>query len=383
VTAPRRAAVVGERVVPAARSVARRRADALRDGALPIAQTAVAAGLAWLVATEVAGHPRPFFAPIAATIALGLALAQRGRRAVELVAGVTLGIVVGDLLVRAVGTGPAQIGVFVALAMTAAILLGGAPLVVAQATVSAVLVAALPPPEGSFDFSRALDAVIGGVLALAVHALLPVDALGRARKAADPLLADLAAVLEDVAGALERRDGDAAEAALDRARTVDADLERFRESVGAGQDTAHTALSRRGTGARLDVLSAAAEQLDFAVRNVRVLARGVIRALLLEDRVPDGVPAAIRDLAVAVEAVGEGLRGGEAAADARERARVLALRAAGRATLVLDGTANLSVSALVAQVRATAVDLLRSLGVDQDEATRAVREAAREAAASA
>jgi hypothetical protein len=53
-----------------------------------------------------------------------------------------------------------------------------------------------------------------------------------------------------------------------------------------------------------------------------------------------------------------------------------ALRAAAEATLVLEQTANLSVSVIVAQVRSTAVDLIRGWGLDRDEAERLVREAA-------
>ena len=53
-----------------------------------------------------------------------------------------------------------------------------------------------------------------------------------------------------------------------------------------------------------------------------------------------------------------------------------ALRAAARATLVLEQTSNLSVSVIVAQVRSMAVDLIRGWGVARDEAERLVREAA-------
>src|SRR5690242_7681658 len=69
----------------------------LRTSALPILQCGLAAGLAWLVAHDLIGHQRPFFAPIAAVISLGVTLANRRRRAVELVVGVSLGVLVGDL----------------------------------------------------------------------------------------------------------------------------------------------------------------------------------------------------------------------------------------------------------------------------------------------
>jgi len=53
-----------------------------------------------------------------------------------------------------------------------------------------------------------------------------------------------------------------------------------------------------------------------------------------------------------------------------------ALRAAAQATLVLEQTGNLSVNAIVVQVRAAAVDLLRGSGVTREEAERLIREAA-------
>ena len=55
----------------------------LRTGT-PIVQCAVGGGLAWFLATSVAGHPQPFFAPIAAIISLGVTLGQRMRRGMTL-----------------------------------------------------------------------------------------------------------------------------------------------------------------------------------------------------------------------------------------------------------------------------------------------------------
>jgi hypothetical protein len=44
---------------------------------------------------------------------------------------------------------------------------------------------------------------------------------------------------------------------------------------------------------------------------------------------------------------------------------------------VLDQTGNLSVSAIVVQVRSAAVDLLRGFGLTREEAERLIRESAR------
>ena len=347
----------------------------LAASALPIAQTALGAALAWVVAKEVLGHPRPFFAPVAATISLGLTIGARGRRTVEMVVGVSLGVLIGDLLITAIGQGTWQLALFVALAMTAAILVGGGPLLVSQAASSAVLVATLTPPTGNFDLTRASDALVGGVVGLAINYLLPIDAVGRARRAAAPLIAELSGVLEDVAVALKLRDPSAADAALRRARGVDALADDLRDAVIVGVHTARMAPQRRRARDSLAVYAGAADHLELAVRNVRVLARGVTRALMLDDRVPPEVCTAIVELAAAVRALGRVLEGDERA---EAEVRDAAVAAAGHATLVLDRTGNLSVSVLVGQVRSTAVDLLRAVGVERDDARRAVAEAAEE-----
>src|SRR5215212_9387243 len=110
-------------------SVARQRlhsaAIRLRNGWLQILQTAVAACLAWFLAVLILGVDRPTFAPIAAVIALGLAVGERGRRAVELTLGVAFGVALADLLVSVVGAGAVQAGVVVLLAMGLAVFLGG------------------------------------------------------------------------------------------------------------------------------------------------------------------------------------------------------------------------------------------------------------------
>jgi hypothetical protein len=79
--------------------------ERLQANGWPILQTAVAASLAYLLALVVLGNEQPFFAPIAAVISLGLTLGQRGRRAVEVVFGVAVGLMVADLIIGLIGVG--------------------------------------------------------------------------------------------------------------------------------------------------------------------------------------------------------------------------------------------------------------------------------------
>ena len=107
---------------------------------------------------------------------------------------------------------------------------------------------------------------------------------------------------------------------------------------------------------------------------MRVLARGAVRGARLGENLPPAVATSIRDLAEAVSALREALDD----PDRSDAVRAPALRAAARATRVLEETGNLSVTVVVGQVRSTAVDLLRGSGLTYEQAAGLVREAARE-----
>jgi uncharacterized membrane protein YgaE (UPF0421/DUF939 family) len=337
-------------------------------------QASVAAALAWWVSVHLWGHTAPFFAPVSAIIATGQSSHQRGRRAVELVIGVSLGIAVADVLLSQLGTGVVQLGVVVFLGMGVGLFFGSSPLFVNQAAISAALVATILPPSGGITFARSVDALTGGTIALAVAAvLLPSDPLRLLRDAARPVLEELAGTLREVAAALRSRDVAAAEAALERARTVDDLGGEFAAAVREGRETARYAPARRRSLGTIEAFAVAAAQIDLAVRNVRVLARGTIRALSLRENVPGEVADAIEDLAAAVLALERALAGDGSAEPVRE----LAMRAATTASQVLEQTGNLSVSVIVGQIRSTAVDLLAGTGMETDDAVEAVRAAIR------
>ncbi|HMJ97143.1 MAG TPA: FUSC family protein [Thermoleophilaceae bacterium] len=357
-----------EQAAEASRAGLRTRRERIIATARPILQTSVAASCAWLAATELVGHQQPFFAPISAVITLGLTVGQRRRRAVELAIGVAVGITIADLLVAGIGTGTLQLGVVTGLAMLAATLVGGGPLLASQAAASAVLVATLQPPSG-FDFDRALDALVGSGTALAVSALLlPIDPVRLVRERLGPLLEGLSAALDRIAVALEQRDEREAERALTAVSPLDPLYESLTATLAAAGDAARISLTRRGKLSQLERYIAAIAELGLAIENVRVLARGAVRAMALDDLTPPEVTAAIRELAIAARELGPLLE--DEGADASREA---ALRAVRLANAVLEETANLSAVHIVGQVRLVAVDLLRAGGVPRAEAQAAVR----------
>ena len=179
----------------------------LRRSMWPTGQAALAATLAWVVAHDALGHAQPFFAPIAAAIALGTSGIRRGRRIVQMVVGVTLGIAVGEGASALVGTGPWAIGIVVLATLTAAVVTGvgvfGEGMMFAnQSAASAILVVALhrhgTGPE------RLIDALVGGGVAGVIGVgLFPAEPMRVLRHAEQEVLRSLAGALAHLAALLE------------------------------------------------------------------------------------------------------------------------------------------------------------------------------------
>jgi uncharacterized membrane protein YgaE (UPF0421/DUF939 family) len=363
-----------EQAAEASRAGVRARRERIVAGARPILHSAVAASLAWLVATELVGHEQPFFAPISAVITLGLTVGQRRRRAIELAIGVSVGIAIADALVAAIGTGTWQIGVVVALAMAAAALVGGGSMLASQAGASAVLVATLQPPEGGFDFDRAIDALVGGGTALVVSSLLlPVHPMRLVRESTEPVLDRLVAALGQIATALTTRRPQTADSALLAVARVDGAHEQLLETLEAAGEAARLSPQRRGSLEGIDRFAVAAGELGRAIENVRAVARGAVRASSLGDAIPGEAVEAVQELARTAEALMDYLDGGDP-----EPAREAAVSAAALANAVLQATGNLSAVHIVGQIRLVAVDLLRATGLERGAAQDAVRTAALE-----
>jgi uncharacterized membrane protein YgaE (UPF0421/DUF939 family) len=172
----------------------------------PAAQASLAAALAWWVAHRLLSHADPFFAPIAAAIALSTTHVKRSRRIVQMVLGVLLGISIGSVLAALLGRSTPSLGVTVLATLLIACALGagfvGDGMVFAnQAAGSAILVVVLHR-SGTVD-ERALDAVVGGAVALVVGVVLfPAQPLPRLRIAERNVLASLASALERVVSLL-------------------------------------------------------------------------------------------------------------------------------------------------------------------------------------
>jgi hypothetical protein len=90
------------------------------------------------------------------------------------------------------------------------------------------------------------------------------------------------------------------------------------------------------------------------------------------DPVPPGLPAALRDLAQATDALAVRI----GATEDDPQVSFPALQAVAAASNLAPTGHNMSLSVLVAYTQATAADLLRALGIDRDPAHEKVAEVA-------
>jgi len=329
----------------------------LRPSILPILQTAAAAVIAWYLAVLLLPTDRPTFASIAAVICLGATFGRRPQRALELIGGVLLGIVVADLLLLVIDTGPLQLGLLVVLAMTAAVLIRGGDLFVNEAAISAILLVSLAPSDGSFSADRILEGVIGGGVALAVASLLfPPHPVALVGSAAQHLVGRLAGTLDATARALEAGDPVLGEQALAAARALDEDVVALRGALDVARETARMTPPRRAQRALLARYDAVLPQLDFAVRNTRVLTRHSSRYARNRLPAPEGLPEALRELVGAVWALGAQYEQPDRVTDLRRRA----VGGAMLATEIFEREPDLALTEIVGQVRSVAVDLVRA-----------------------
>jgi uncharacterized membrane protein YgaE (UPF0421/DUF939 family) len=356
-------------VAETAHASLRARAKRVRDAWRAILQAGIAAGIAWSLARFIVGTPDPFFAPAAAVVSIGLARGQPLRRSAEVAIGVALGIGVAFLLRSAIGLGPVQIGAIVALTIVAALFVDASTVLANQAAISAVLVMTLPTAALGDGPDRFFDALIGGGVAVVVSQLvfarrpasIVSSVLGHA-------LSELGLSLREAAQALETDAIELAHHALARLRGLDMHVSRLYEALAMAQEAAFWSPARRRVRGELEPYGEAARHVDYAVRNARVLMRAVVGALRTRVVISPELPAALRTLAAATDALTTQLDNGADASLVRD----LAIQASTQATDVLAEHHDLRTSMIIGQIRATAVDLLRAGGLDAESARSAI-----------
>jgi uncharacterized membrane protein YgaE (UPF0421/DUF939 family) len=363
-----RSADLGRAAAQRSRQEARTRADRLLGRLFFIVQCGLGAAVAWWVASDVLGHPRPFFAPVTAIVSLGLSFGQRLRRVGEVMIGVAIGVFVGDAFVHFFGSGLWQIVVVVVLAMSVAALLGAGTMLTTQAGVQSVIVTTLVAGPGQ-AFTRWLDAVVGGAIALLFTLVAPAAPLRRPRQQAARVVREISAILRDTIRALREGNSDLASATLDRARDSESMLHELKALSDEGIAVVRLSPFRRRHLPGVQAIADLLEPLDRAIRNLRVLVRRAATATWREEAVPTAYLKLLDSLAETTEEIATELEHRRLPTDARA-----GLHRIGELSAVIDPAAGLSGEVMRAQIRSIVVDLLMLTGLPHDQARDMVPE---------
>lgn len=243
-------------------------------------QSTLGAGLAFYVAHDFFGHEQPFFAPMAVIIILGLSGSDRINRAVDMAIGGVIGVLVGTLLVDALGTGPIHMTIIIGLALIIGSFVTGSQLVSNQIVIAAILIATILPPEEMGGVSRAIDAIIGAVIGLTMIMLIPTSPLRAGRSEVSKVLGITSSVLNDVSKGLEDDDPDRILEARDAVRGTQGDINNMLSATKAGAETARLSPFLWGSQRNVRSLERVLTPVDNVVRGTRVLSR---RALVLSE----------------------------------------------------------------------------------------------------
>ena len=339
------------------------RARRVRSKGWHIGQCAIAAGVAWYLAREVIGHPKPFFAPIVAVVCLGMSYGQRLRRVAEVTVGVAIGVFGADLLLLLIGTGTWQLVVVVALAMSLALFVNAGALIVTQAAVQAIVVSTLVASPG-YALTRWIDALTGGAVALVAAAVVPRAALRRPREQAAVVVGRISDLLEAAAASAVDGDAERSLEVLAEARGTDVAIAELRAAANEGLSVLASSPFRRRHRGQVRRMAELVEPLDRAMRNTRVLVRRVAVAGYRQEPVPSSYAELCRDLAATAATMADQLSRGEMAFDVRR-----SLLRLGERTAQVERTSDLSADVMLAQIRSIVVDLLQLTGMGVLEAT--------------
>ncbi|MBB5490758.1 FUSC family protein [Nocardiopsis metallicus] len=193
----------------------------------------IAATLAWAIAGGLVHDHSPFFAPIAAVIALNASGGERGANALRLLTGVFIGILAGELALLVTDRNAAAMALATAVAMTAAAAINAERIVIGQAAGSAILTTIFVG-AASPGIDRLVDALIGAGVALVFSQLFfPARLVAMLRRIEEDALNEMADMLALVGRSLEEEGDASSEQVVNRLGGLSrpmAALSRARES---------------------------------------------------------------------------------------------------------------------------------------------------------
>ncbi|PSR21222.1 MAG: FUSC family protein [Sulfobacillus acidophilus] len=341
---------------------------------LEVIKTALAAGLSWDLAVRLFGSAKPYFAPLAAILTVQATIAESLSRGLQRIVGVLAGIVLAMLFSHWVGINDWSLALLVFVAMALATRLKLGPQGIPQVAISALLVMAIGEEAPGYAWNRAVDTVLGEVVAIIVATVVwPRDLT----PSASASLRALALTLHDL---LNRTQHDLfeglepaqAQRRLSEARAIDAAIVQAQRAVDLAEKSLRFNPWRRDPR-NLQCLHRTLEVLDHCAIQIRGIARTLF--VTLQHHQADGSSQLPRPLAIllgnalalmgeAVKIYGEWALGGSTQSAAhlqdllqQARQQRLCLQREALRLLPAEGLGFVDLSAILADLEKMSQDL--------------------------
>jgi hypothetical protein len=243
-----------------------------------VVKSAIAAGVAWAVASQVTGVGSPVLASLSAIVVVQVSVRASVRTALERSLAVVLGVVAALAISRALELTAVTVTLLVAASLGLAELVLRLPRSAArQVPVSMLVVLAAANSNSGEAWHRVIDTIIGAAIGVVVSLLFPASRLVDARQTIDRLAESLANALDTMgtglqqAWSIEQTESWRHQAHMSRGPLVDQAV----EAVGNGREAARWNVRDRRHIAELTTFEELMPRLERTAIGVSVIARGL------------------------------------------------------------------------------------------------------------
>lgn len=329
----------------------------------PILQITIAATISYLFAHFVLGHEHPLFSVTVVITALGFSRDARPRRIIDTALGMVLGIAASEVLQSLLGDGIWQLALILFTCLVVARFVTGSNAFTLAAGIQSMLVYISPAPIGG-PFVRTIDALVGGVVALAATALIPRDPRGLASKDAAKLFEVFLDTLAALRFALTKVDQKLADAALSQVRRTQPLVDNWRLSLDSAIAITRVSPFLRKYQGELSSHVRLLRSMDLATRNLRVVVRRV--DFLIRDGVQrDYLAKLVQEIYEASKLLAEGYEDPAKLAEAQLELLEVMHQLDPKRFGIAD---NLTEASVLLLLRPLLVDLLCASGMSDDDA---------------
>jgi uncharacterized membrane protein YgaE (UPF0421/DUF939 family) len=319
--------------------------------------------LSYSFAHFVLGHATPFIAVTVVISTLGFARDARPRKVVESTFGILIGIVLSELLRLVVGAGIWQLALVLLITIFVARALSPNPAFALAAATQSALVIILPSPVGG-PFTRSLDGLVAGVVALLLTALIPRDTRRIATRDGRALASTVSQSMTSLVEGLMDSNLPAANLAFERLRKTQALVDNWTTSLDSALAVARISPFLRRQIPDLRRQQALLTGFDLAARHLRVISRRVY-FLLREGGGRAELVELFSDIAAILDLMDAAIEDGSKLDEATTALRALAQRLDPDKFLP---NAPVTESVFVLLCRPLVVDLLMACGYAIDDA---------------